>query len=159
MQAVFCGQVWHRGKLGGRSWVSEQGCWRCWARGHVCWRETNEPPGRARLGGVWPRLAVISHPLLQLILSLSSVVLLQLLSMPTTQHPSPLRGTLGSSLRSPAEVEGNEGFPPQPEKDHESPSSTPLEELAASHDSRVMTSSPSPCAWRPDFPGAAREAP
>ena len=24
---------------------------------------------------------------------------------------------------------------------------------------RVMTSSPSPCAWRPDFPGAAREAP
>ena len=32
-------------------------------------------------------------------------------------------GTLGSSLRSPAEVEGNEGFPPQPEKDLESPSS------------------------------------
>ena len=25
--------------------------------------------------------------------------------------------------------------------------------------SKVMTSSPSPCAWRPDFPGAAREAP
>ena len=78
---------------------------------------------------------------------------------PTPQHPSPLRGTLGSSLRSPAEVEGNEGFPPQPEKDLESPSSTPLEDLAASHDSRVMTSSPSPCAWRPDLPGAAREAP
>ena len=77
----------------------------------------------------------------------------------TPQHPSPLRGTLGSSLRSPAEVEGNEGFPPQPEKDLESPSSTPLEDLAVSHDSRVMTSSPSPCAWRPDFPGAAREAP
>ena len=35
---------------------------------------------------------------------------------------------------------------------------TPLEDLAASHDSRVMTSSPSPRAWRPDFPGAAREA-
>ena len=38
-----------------------------------------------------------------------------------------LRGTLGSSLRSPAEGEGNKGFPPQPEKDLESPSSTPLE--------------------------------
>ena len=44
---------------------------------------------------------------------------------------------MGSSLRSPAEVEGNEGFPPQPEKDLESPSSMPLEDLAASHDSRV----------------------
>ena len=30
----------------------------------------------------------------------------------------------GSSLRSPGEVEGNEGFPPQSEKDLESPSST-----------------------------------
>ena len=30
-------------------------------------------------------------------------------ALPTTQHPSPLRGTVGSSLRSPAEVEGNEG--------------------------------------------------
>ena len=27
------------------------------------------------------------------------------------QDPSPLRGTLGSSLRSPAEGEGHEGFP------------------------------------------------
>ena len=62
------------------------------------------------------------------------------------------RGTLGGSLRSPEEVEGNEGFPPQPEKDLESPSSTPLEDLAVSHDSRVMTSSPSPCAWRHEFP-------
>ena len=80
-------------------------------------------------------------------------------ALPTPQHPSPLRGTLGSSLRSPAEVEGNEGFPPQPEKELESPSSPRLEDLVASHDSRVMTSSPSSCAWRPDFPGAAREAP
>ena len=40
-------------------------------------------------------------------------------ALPTTQHPSSLRGTVGSSLRSPAEVEGNEGFPPQPEKDLE----------------------------------------
>ena len=32
------------------------------------------------------------------------------------QDPSPLRGTLGSSLRSPAEGEGHEGFPPPPEK-------------------------------------------
>ena len=35
---------------------------------------------------------------------------------PTPQHPSPIRGTMGSSLRSPAEVEGNEAFPPQPQK-------------------------------------------
>ena len=31
--------------------------------------------------------------------------------------------------------------------------------LPVSHDSRVMTSSSSPCAWRHEFPGAAREAP
>ena len=36
------------------------------------------------------------------------------------QDPSPLRGTLGSSLRSPAEGEGHEGFPPPPDKDLES---------------------------------------
>ena len=36
---------------------------------------------------------------------------------PPPQDPSPLRGTLGSSLRSPAEGEGNEGFPPPPDKD------------------------------------------
>ena len=35
------------------------------------------------------------------------------------RDPSPLRGTLGSSLRSPTEGEGNEGFPPPPEKDLE----------------------------------------
>ena len=34
---------------------------------------------------------------------------------PTPQHPSPLRGTMGSSLRSPGEVEGNDGFPLQAE--------------------------------------------
>ena len=49
---------------------------------------------------------------------------------PTPQYPSPLRGTQGSSLRSPAEVEGNEGFPPQPEKELESQSSTLLNALA-----------------------------
>ena len=32
------------------------------------------------------------------------------------QDPSPLRGTLGSSLRSPAEGEGNERFPPPPDQ-------------------------------------------
>lgn len=48
--------VWHRGKLGSRSWVSEQGCWRRWARGRLRWRETNEPPARVRLGGAWPWL-------------------------------------------------------------------------------------------------------
>ena len=34
---------------------------------------------------------------------------------------------LGSSLRSPAEGEGHEGFPPPPDKDLESPSSTRLD--------------------------------
>ena len=78
---------------------------------------------------------------------------------PPPQDPSPLGGTLGSSLRSPAEGEGHEGFPPPPEKDLESPSSTRLEALVPSRDSRARTCSPSPRAWRPDFPGAAREAP
>ena len=78
---------------------------------------------------------------------------------PPPQDPSPLRGTLGSSLRSPAEGEGNEGFPPPPDKDLESPSSTRLEALVPSCDSRARTRSASPRAWRPDFPGAAREAP
>ena len=36
---------------------------------------------------------------------------------------------------------------------------TCLEALVPSRDSRAMTRSPSPRAWRPDFPGAAREAP
>ena len=78
---------------------------------------------------------------------------------PPPQDPSPLRGTLGSSRRSPAEGEGHEGFPPPPEKDLESPSSTRLEALVPSRDSRARTRSPSPRARRPDFPGAAREAP
>ena len=52
----------------------------------------------------------------------------------TPQHPSPLRGTLGSSLRSPAEVEGNEGFLPPLEKDLDSPSSKCLEALVPSLD-------------------------
>ena len=62
-------------------------------------------------------------------------------------------------LRSPAEGEGNEGFPPPPEKDLESPSSMRIKGLVPSRDSRDMTRSPSPRAWRPDFPGAAPEAP
>ena len=80
-------------------------------------------------------------------------------ALPTPQYPSPLRGTLGSSLRSQAEVEGNEGFPLQPEKDLKSPSSTRLEALVPSQDSRAMTRSSSRRAWRPDFPGTAQEAP
>ena len=78
---------------------------------------------------------------------------------PTAQDHLPIRGTMGSSLRSPAEVEGNEAFPPQPQKHLECPSSMPLEALVLSHDSRAMTRSPSPRARRPDFPGTAREAP
>ena len=34
-------------------------------------------------------------------------------------EPPERRGTLGSSLRSPAEGEGHEGFPPPPDKDLE----------------------------------------
>ena len=41
----------------------------------------------------------------------------------------------------------------------ECPSSTRLEALVLSHDSRAMTRPPSPRAQRPDFPGTAREAP
>ena len=78
---------------------------------------------------------------------------------PTPQYPSTLRDTLGSSLKSPAEVEGNDFFPPQPEKYLESPSSTRLEALVPSHYSRATTRSSSLRAGRPDFPGAAREAP
>ena len=52
----------------------------------------------------------------------------------TPQHRSPFRGTLGSSLRSSAEVEGNEGFPPPLEKDLDSPSSKCLEALVPSLD-------------------------
>ena len=36
--------------------------------------------------------------------------------------------------------------------------STRLEARFPYHDSRAMTRSPSPLAWRPDFPGAPREA-
>ena len=51
---------------------------------------------------------------------------------PPPPDPSPLRGTLASSLRSPAERERHEGFPPPPEKDLESPSSMRLEALVPS---------------------------
>ena len=54
---------------------------------------------------------------------------------------------LASSLRSPAQVEKNQAFPPQPQKDLESPSSTRLEALVPSRDSRARTRSPSPRAW------------
>ena len=64
------------------------------------------------------------------------------LALLNPQDPSPLRGTLGSSLRSPPEGEGNEGFPPPPDKDLESPSSTRLEALVPSRDSRARTRSP-----------------
>ena len=62
-----------------------------------------------------------------------------------------------SPLRSPAQVEGTQGFLPQPEKDLERPSSTRLEARFPSHASGAVTRSPSPLAWRPDFPGAPRE--
>ena len=68
-------------------------------------------------------------------------------------------GILRSSLKPPANVEGNKGFLPQPKKDLKSPSSMGLEVRFPYHGSRAITRSPSPCTWRPDFPGATREAP
>src|SRR5574337_530239 len=74
------------------------------------------------------------------------------------QFPWLLRATMRSPLRSPAQVEQTQGFLPQPEKDLERPSSTRLEARFPSHGSGAVTRSPSPLAWRPDFPGAPREA-
>ena len=51
-----------------------------------------------------------------------------------------------------------QGFLPQPGKDLERPSSTRLEARVPSHGSGAITRSTSPLAWRPDFPGAPREA-
>ena len=65
---------------------------------------------------------------------------------------------LGSSLRSPVEVEGNECFPPQPKKDIESSFSTRHEARFPYPDLRAMTRSHLPRQWRPDFPVATREA-
>ena len=76
------------------------------------------------------------------------------------ERPLPSPVTLASQtpmrtpLRSPAQVEGSQGFLPQPEKYLERPSSTRLEARFPYHDSRAMTRSPWPLAWRPDFPGA-----
>ena len=47
---------------------------------------------------------------------------------------------------------------PQPGKALERPSSARLEARFPYHGSGAMTRSPSPLAWRPDFPGAPREA-
>ena len=79
--------------------------------------------------------------------------------LPTAQYARFLRGTLRSSLKSQAQVEGNLGFLPQPEKDLESPSSTFLVARFPYHDSRAMMRSPSPRSWRPDVPGSKQEAP
>ena len=54
----------------------------------------------------------------------------------------------------PAQVEGTQGFLPQPEEALERPSSTRLEARFPYHGSGAVTRSPSPLAWRPDFPGA-----
>ena len=69
-----------------------------------------------------------------------------------------LRGTLRSSLRSPAQVEGTQGYLPHPEKDLESSSSKPLEARFPYHDSRAMRNSPSPRPWRPDFRGTTGDS-
>ena len=48
--------------------------------------------------------------------------------------PGPGAAQRSGLLRSPAEGEGNEAFPPQPQRDLECPSSTRLEALVLSHD-------------------------
>src|SRR5574340_330083 len=68
------------------------------------------------------------------------------------QFPWLLRATMRSPLRSPAQVEGTQGFLPQPGKALERTSSTRLEARFPYHGSGAMTRSPSPLAWRPDFP-------
>ena len=74
------------------------------------------------------------------------------------QFPWLLRATMRGPLRSPAQVEGTQGFLPQPGKALERPPSTRLEARFPYHGSGAVTRSPSPLAWRPDFPGAPREA-
>ena len=54
--------------------------------------------------------------------------------------------------------QGGEALGSQPGKALEIPSSTRLEARFPYHGSGAMTRSPSPLAWRPDFPGAPREA-
>ena len=50
-------------------------------------------------------------------------------------------------MRSPAHVEGTQGFLPQCEKDLESPTSTCLEARICFHGSIEMTRTPSPRIW------------
>ena len=68
------------------------------------------------------------------------------------RHPEKLHEVTGT-------CRGNPGFLPQWEKDLESPTSTCLEARICFHGSIEMTRTPSPRIWRPDFPGAIREAP
>src|SRR5574341_2672319 len=67
-----------------------------------------------------------------------------LVEMTFLHVPSPLRATMRSPLRSPAQVEGTQGFLPPPGKDLERPSSTRLEARVPYHGSGAMTRSPSP---------------
>ena len=55
-----------------------------------------------------------------------------------------LNKALTSSLRSPAQVDGTQGFLLQPKKDLESPSLTRFQAQFPYHDSRTMTGSLSP---------------
>ena len=57
----------------------------------------------------------------------------------------------------PAEGEGHEGFPAAPRERPRESFFNASQALVPSRDSRARTRSPSPRAWRPDFPGAARE--
>ena len=62
-----------------------------------------------------------------------------------------------SSLKSPSQVEGTQGFLLQLEKDLEIPPSMRLEAPLPCHNSRVMLRSLSQLEWRLGFPGAIRK--
>ena len=68
------------------------------------------------------------------------------------RHPEKLHEVTGT-------CRGNPGFPATMGKDLESPTSTCLEARICFHGSIEMTRTLSPHTWRPDFPGATREAP
>ena len=71
------------------------------------------------------------------------------LALGSPVFPWSCEGKLGVLLES---LQGNEGFPPPPEKDLESPSSTRLEALVPSRDSRARNSR-----GRLGFPGPTQE--
>ena len=75
-----------------------------------------------------------------------------------TEHVNAMRGL--QSSKELKELDGEKGRDSGEEAhDYEVDINVRLDSLVPSQDSRTMTRSPLPRSWRPDFPGAAREAP